>query len=141
MSDITDNIVTGLGFKQGQNVCEMGYGEDVDRDFREKIALVTGRTPINASTLGDGAADVVLLWFREGDGNLTDALVDATEQLYEDQVIVLATPKTGRTGYVESSDISEAAEAAGVSQQRAISIGSDWAATQLRTPKVSKPKR
>ncbi len=127
---------------QGQNVWEMGYGEDVDMDFREQITLVTGRMPINASTAGDGSADAVLLWFREEDGDLIDAVVNATELTGEDQMIFLATPKTGRDGSVESSAISEAAEAAGVSQQRSpISIGLDWAGTQLRTPKLSKPGR
>ena len=49
----------------------------------------------------------MVLWFRDDDGDLTDALVDATTYIEEGGAIWLLTPKTGRDGYVEPSDISK----------------------------------
>ena len=43
-------------------------------------------------------------------------LVDAIAPLADDGVIWLLTPKRGRAGYVEPSDIAEAASIAGLSQ-------------------------
>ena len=51
----------------------------------------------------------MVLWFRDDDGDLTDALVDATTMIDDGAPIWLLTPKTGRDGYVEPSDINEAA--------------------------------
>ena len=53
--------------------------------------------------------DAVILWWRDGDGDLVDELVDALTYLTEDGAIWLFTPKVGRAGYVESSDIQDAA--------------------------------
>ncbi|EUA65775.1 hypothetical protein I553_8057 [Mycobacterium xenopi 4042] len=44
----------------------------------------------------DEVVDVVLLWWREGDGDLVDTLMDAIASLAEDGVIWVLTPKTGR---------------------------------------------
>jgi len=57
----------------------------------------------------DDVVDVVLLWWRDGDGDLVDALVDALAPLADNGVIWLLTPKAGRQDHVEPSDISEAA--------------------------------
>jgi hypothetical protein len=50
-------------------------------------------------------------------------------------MIWLLTPKTGRDGYVEPSDISDAAQTAGLSQTKSISVGKEWSGTRLATPK------
>ena len=64
----------------------------------------------------DEVVDVVLLWYRDDDGDLVDVLVDAIAPLADDGFIWLLTPKRGRDGYVEPSDIAEAAPTAGLSQ-------------------------
>ncbi len=86
-------------------------------------------------------ADAVVLWFREDDGDLTDALVDAIAYMEEGGSILLLTPKTGRDGYVEPSDIGEAATTAGLSQTKSISAGKDWVGSRLITPKAAAKKR
>jgi hypothetical protein len=67
-------------------------------------------------------------------------LVDAIGPLAEDGVIWLLTPKRGRDGYVEPSDISEAAPTAGLSQTSIVSVGPDWAGARL-APRRSRPER
>ena len=49
----------------------------------------------------DEVADVVILWWREDDGDLVDALVDAIASLADEGVVWLLLPKSGRPGHVE----------------------------------------
>ena len=83
----------------------------------------------------------MVLWFRDEDGDLTDVLVDAISYVEEGGSILLLTPKTGRDGYVEPSDISEAATTAGLSAAKSVSVGKDWSGSRLVTPKAAKSKR
>ncbi|MBT2488909.1 DUF3052 domain-containing protein [Streptomyces sp. ISL-96] len=130
------NPAVRLGFVPGQVVQEIGYDEDVEQELREGIEAITGQEIVDEDY--DDVADVVLLWFRDEDGDLTDALVDAIGLLEEGGVVLLLTPKTGRDGYVEPSDISEAAQTAGFSQTKTFSAGKDWSAGRLVTPKAGK---
>ena len=98
-----------LGIKPGQVVQEIGY---------------------------DDVVDVVLLWWRDGDGDLVDALVDALTPLADGGYIWLLTPKAGRDNHVEPSDIGEAAPTAGLSQTSSLSAGRDWLGTRLVAPKA-----
>jgi hypothetical protein len=68
-------------------------------------------------------------------------LVDATTYIEEGGSILLLTPKTGRDGYVEPSDIAEAATTAGLSATKSVSVGKDWSGSRLLTPKGAKTKR
>ncbi|MEU3772731.1 DUF3052 domain-containing protein [Streptomyces sp. NPDC032472] len=138
-ADHAESLAARLGFQSEQVVQEIGYDDDVDQEFREEIEELIGNDLVDEDY--DDVADAVLLWFRNEDGDLTDALVDATELLEDAALILLLTPKTGRPGYVEASDISEAAETAGLSQTRPVSVGKEWAASKLVTPKVAKSKR
>ncbi|MET8541266.1 DUF3052 domain-containing protein [Kitasatospora sp. NPDC004799] len=131
------NPATRLGFEEGQIVQELGYDEDTDQDLREGIEEITGEELVDEDY--DDVADAVLLWHRDDDGDLTDALVDALEYLAEGGLIWLMTPKTGRDGHIEASDISDAAKTAGLSQTSSINIVKDWAATRLAT-KSTPPK-
>jgi hypothetical protein len=79
--------------------------------------------------------DVVLLWWRDDDGDLFDALSDALTTLADGGHIWLLTPKAGRDGHVEPSDIGEAAQTAGLSQTSSISAAREWSGTRLVTPK------
>ncbi|MFB7457863.1 MULTISPECIES: DUF3052 domain-containing protein [unclassified Streptomyces] len=128
-----------LGFQPGQVVQEIGYDDDVDQDLREAIEEAIGSELVDEDY--DDVADAVVLWFRDDDGDLTDVLVDATTYIEEGGAILLFTPKTGRAGYVEPSDISEAATTAGLSASKSVSVGKDWSGSRLATPKAAKPKK
>ncbi|MEV7418293.1 DUF3052 domain-containing protein [Streptomyces sp. NPDC089919] len=130
------SLAARLGFQSDQVVQEIGYDEDVDQDFRDAVEELIGNDLVDEDY--DDVADAVLLWFRDEDGDLTDTLVDATELVEDSALILLLTPKTGRDGYVEPSDISEAATTAGLSQTKSVSVGKDWAASRLVTPKSAK---
>jgi hypothetical protein len=88
----------------------------------------------------DEVIDVVLMWFRNEDGDLVDMLVDAIGPLAEDGVIWLLTPKRGRDGYVEPSDISEAAPPRGCPRPRSSPSDRNWAGARL-APRRSRPER
>ena len=89
----------------------------------------------------DEVVDVVLLWYREDDGDLADVLVDAIAPLADDGFIWLLTPKRGRDGYVEPSDIAEAASIAGLSQTSIATVGHDWSAARLVGRKSREARR
>ncbi|MEW2545044.1 DUF3052 domain-containing protein [Streptomyces sp. NPDC047002] len=133
------NQAARLGFEPGQVVQEIGYDDDVEPELRESIEAVTGQDLVDEEY--DDVADAVLLWFRDEDGDLTDALVDAIGLIEDGGVIWLLTPKTGRDGYVEPSDINEAAQTAGLSQTKSVNAGKDWTGSRLVTPKTAKSKR
>ncbi|WP_328298463.1 DUF3052 domain-containing protein [Streptomyces sp. NBC_00435] len=137
-ADHAENLAARLGFQSEQVVQEIGYDDDVDQEFRDAVEdHVTELVDEDY----DDVADAVLLWFREDDGDLTDALVDATELVEDGALILLVTPKTGKDGFVEASDISEAAETAGLSLAKGAPVGKEWTATKLATPKTAKSKR
>lgn len=127
-----------LGLETGQVVQELGYDDDVDQDLRESIEELTGTELVDEDY--DDVADVVLMWFREDseDGDLTDSLVDAQEYLVEGGLVWLLTPKTGREGHVEASDIADAAQTAGLSQTSTAAVSKEWSAVRLATPKAAK---
>ncbi|MEE1787850.1 DUF3052 domain-containing protein [Streptomyces sp. SP17BM10] len=130
------NPAARLNFEEGQIVQELGYDEDTDQDLREGIEEITGTDLVDEDY--DDVADAVLLWHRDDDGDLTDALVDALEYLAEGGLIWLLTPKTGRAGHIEASDIADAAKTAGLSQTSSIAVAKDWAATRLATKSAPK---
>ncbi|MBB6349459.1 DUF3052 domain-containing protein [Nonomuraea muscovyensis] len=122
-----------LGLKPGQVVQEIGWDEDVDDELRDSIEDLTGNELLDEET--DDVVDVVLLWWRDGDGDLFDVLSDAMRALADGGQIWLLTPKAGREGHVEPSDIGEDATTAGLSQTSSISAAPDWSGTRLVTPK------
>ena len=91
---------------------ELGYDEDVDDDFRLAIEDLVG-SELEEEDF-DGVADAVVLWWREGDGDLIDDLVDALTNLADRGFVVLLSPKAGRENHVDASDIEEAAVTAGL---------------------------
>jgi len=133
------NPAARLGFQPEQVVQEIGYDDDVDQELREAIEEFIGSQLVDEEY--DDVADAVVLWFRDEDGDLTDVLVDATTYIEEGGSILLLTPKTGRTGYVEPSDISESATTAGLSASKSVSVGKDWSGSRLVTPKAARSKR
>ncbi len=122
-----------LGFKPDTVIQELGWDEDVDETLRSDIETRTGSALVDGD-IGD-VVDGVILWWRDGDGDLVDGLVDCLQDIVEGGGIWLLTPKVGRPGYVENADISEAAPVAGLATTSTFSASADWAATRLSTPK------
>jgi hypothetical protein len=125
-----------LGFTKGMVVQELGWDEDTDDAVR--VAL---EDAIDADLVdGDygNVVDAVVLWWRDDDGDLVDALVDALTDLVGGGAIWLLTPKVGRTGAVDPADIAEAAPIAGLSQTTTAAVSKDWAATRLIAPKSTR---
>jgi hypothetical protein len=125
-----------LGVSAGQVVQEIGYDGDCDDDLRAGVVSLTGAQLVDEDY--DDVVDVTLLWWREDDGDLVDALVDAITVLADQGVIWLLTPKPGRDGHVESSDISDAAPTAGLQATSTISASPEWQGTRLVAPKASR---
>jgi hypothetical protein len=119
-------------------VMEMGYDDDVDQDFRDQLIDRCGEL-VDEDT--DEVVDAVLLWYRDGDGDFVDLLVDALGPLADNGVVWLLTPKAGREGHVEPSEISEAAPTAGLQQTSTLSAGKDWSAARLVAPRIGRAKR
>jgi hypothetical protein len=128
-----------LGIEPGAIVMEIGYDEDCDETLRTAVVGRAGAEVIGADS--DEVVDVVLLWWREGDDDLVDVLVDALGPLADSGVLWLLTPKVGRAGHVEPSDINEAAPTAGLQQTTSISAGRDWSGTRLVVPKSDRSRR
>jgi Protein of unknown function (DUF3052) len=125
----TTSVVDRLGIETGMVVQELGYDDDVDHGLRDVIEERLDDEMVDEDS--DEVVDLVLLWFREDDGDLVDALVDAIAPLADNGTIWLLTPKRGRTGYVEPSDIAEAAPTAGLSQTSLLPVGPDWTGARL----------
>ena len=125
-----------MGFEKGQLVLEVGYDSDCDENLRQQIANLTGTKIIENET--NEVVDAVMIWFREEDGDLTDELVDALAYLSEDGPIWVLTPKVGRDGHVEPSDIQDAANTAGLSQTSTIAVAPNWTATKIVHRKAKK---
>src|SRR5690606_1035620 len=130
------SLAERLGVKPGQVVQEIGSDDDVDEELREPVEAVTGNELVDEDY--DDVVDVVLLWWREDDGDLFEGLTDAMVPLTSGGDIWLLTPKAGREGHVEPSDIGEAAQTAGLSQTSSISAAKEWSGTRLVAPKVRK---
>jgi hypothetical protein len=113
-------------------VLEVGHDDDVDPALRDAVIERAG-TPLSEDD-SDDVVDVVLLWFREDDGDLVDLLMDARTRLDAAGSIWVLTPKAGRDGHVEPSDIIDAAPTAGLSQTSTVQAGQDWTASRLVVP-------
>jgi hypothetical protein len=131
-----------LGIEPGQVVQVIGADDrdEIDPDLLDDVEVRTGLESIYSDDT-DEVVDVVLLWWREGDGDLVDALVDCITNLGDSGVIWLLTPKAGRDGHVEPSDIDEAAPTAGLSSTRSTSAAPDWSGTRLVAPKAARAKQ
>jgi hypothetical protein len=123
-----------LGIKPGQVVQELGYDTDTDEQLRQAITAVDGVELVDEDY--EDVVDVVLMWWRDDDGDLVDALVDALTPLADGGYIWLLTPKAGRPGHVEPSDIGEAAPTAGLAQTSSVSAARDWSGSRLVAPKA-----
>lgn len=123
-----------LGLTKGMVVQELGWDSDTDDHLRVAIEDAIDSDMVD----GDygNVVDVVLLWWRDEDGDLVDGLVDSLTDLVGGGVIWLLTPKVGRAGAVDPADITEAAPIAGLALTTTAAVSKDWAATRLVTPKT-----
>lgn len=122
-----------LGFRPGQVVQEFGYDDDVDHDLRTAVENLTGNDLVDEDV--EEVVDSAIYWWRDDDGDLVDALVDALTNLADGGVIWLLTPKSGRDGHVEPSEIEEAAPTAGLHATSTVSACRDWTGTRLASPR------
>jgi len=125
-----------LGLQSGLTVQEMGYDDDVDEALRAGIEAVVGSELVDEDF--DDVVDVVIMWWREDDGDLVDGLVDAIGPLTDHGVVWLMTPKPGRDGHIDAEDIADAAPTAGLQQTSTISAGNNWQGTRLVAPRAKR---
>jgi len=129
-------VALRMGFAKGEIVLEVGYGPDCDDELRTQIKEIVGTDFLENST--NEVVDAVLLWFRQDDGDLVDELMDALTYLTETGPIWVLTPKVGRDGHVEPSDIQDAAPICGLNQTSTLAVAKDWTATRLVARKGGK---
>ena len=127
-------VADRLGIKHGMVVQELGWDEDTDDELRVAIEDALDADMVDGEH--GNVVDAVVLWWREEDGDLVDGLVDSISDVAGGGVIWLLTPKVGRPGTVAASEISEAAQVAGLSQTTSASVSKDWQATRLVAPKT-----
>ena len=132
------SLADRFGIEPGMVVMEMGYDDDVDEDLRDTLIDRCGEL-VDEDT--DEVVDAVLLWWRDGDGDLVETLIDALGPLTDNGVVWLLTPKAGRDGHVEPSDINESAPTAGLQQTSTVNAGKDWTASRLVTPRGARSKQ
>jgi hypothetical protein len=135
---VSAGVALKLGIATGAVVQEIGWDDDCDEELRGIITGCSGSEMVDED-YGD-VVDAVVIWWREGDGDLVDALVDALTPLTDHGFIWLLTPKAGRDGHVEPSDISEAAPTAGLQQTATISASADWNGARLVAPRTARSK-
>jgi len=119
-------------------VQELGWDEDTDDDLRADIEDAIGAEMLDDDA--DDVIDMVLLWWRDDDGDLVDELMDVISPLADDGFVWVVSPKTGNTGYVDPSEIAEAATTAGLTQTSVVNLG-EWSGSRLVQPKARPGKR
>jgi hypothetical protein len=135
----SSDIAGKLGIEPGMVVQELGWDSDVDEVVRDAVEERAGDDLLDEDA--DEVIDVVLMWWRGGDGDLADALINAIGPLEESGVIWVLSPKTGRSGHVEPSEIAEAAQTAGLAQTSNVTISEGWAGSRLVAPRTVRSRR
>jgi len=118
-----------MGIQPGFLVLQRGFGDDCDDAISKEIAEVCG-----SALLGEDSqevVDAVITWYRDGDDDLVDELVDCLTYLTDGGAIWLLTPKVGRDGHVEASEIQDSAPTSGLSLTTTFQASKDWIATRL----------
>lgn len=124
-----------LGLTPGMVVQELGWDDDVDAELRDDVMDIIEADMIDEAV---EAVDVVLLWWRDDDGDVVDGLVDATTDLADGGCIWLLTPKVGRPQFIEPSDLAEGATTAGLALTRTVNVSPDWQAHRVVRPKSAR---
>ncbi len=117
-----------FGLSKGQVVQEIGWDNDVDESVRTAIMDAIDAEMVEEA---DDAVDVVVLWWRDDDGDLVDGLVDSLTDLGPDGYVLILTPKVGRPGAVDPADLEEGAATAGMALTSTANAGNDWQAHKV----------
>lgn len=125
-----------MGIQSGFLVLQRGYADDSDSQLSKEVAETSGNELLDEDSRE--VVDAVITWWREDDGDLVDELVDCLTYLTDGGQVWLLTPKVGRDGHVEPSDIQDAAPTAGLSLTSTIQVSKDWNATRLVARKSGK---
>lgn len=123
------NLLEELGLSTDSLVQEIGVDDDVDDALRDALDERLAEPLLDEDE--QEVVDAVLLWFREGEDDLTEALMDALTTLEEDGVVWLMTPRPGRDGAVAPVEIQDAATDAGLHVTSSAGVSADWSATRL----------
>ncbi|GAA0190325.1 DUF3052 domain-containing protein [Glutamicibacter creatinolyticus] len=118
-----------MGFKEEDLIQELGYDDDVDYDLRDSIEDLIGSELLTEED--HDVVDAVIYWWRDGDGDLADALMDALASLEDDGVVWLLTPKQGREGHVSPTLVQQDAPTAGLHMTNAEGVSKEWSAIRL----------
>ena len=111
-----------LGIKAGHTVQEVGWDDDCDSAISEAVEDAIGADLLDEDSYE--LCDVVLLWWRDDDGDLVDELVDAVRPLADHGRIWLLSPAAGTKGELAPGVVSESAQLAGLVQTKAERLGS-----------------
>ena len=133
-----DQVAGQLELTEGMLVQEVGWDSDCDESISEAVEDAVGSELLEDDT--DEVVDAVLLWWRSGDGDLVDRLMDVVTPLTDTGSVWVFTPKTGLDGHVEPAVIAESAQTAGMLQTRTAALG-DWAGSRLTLRKNSAPRK
>ncbi|MEE1617336.1 DUF3052 domain-containing protein [Brachybacterium sp. J153] len=125
----SSSAAEALSFTTGQIVQEFGYDDDVDLDLRDAIEDLIGADLEDEDS--QEIVDGVILWWRDGDGDLTDAMVDTLATLAPGAPVWVLVPKAGRDGHVLPAEIQESAGTAGLRVMSTVSLAADWTGTRL----------
>jgi len=123
------SVVSRLGITPGMVVQEFGYDADVCEALRAGVEAASGEKLVDED-FGD-VTDAAIVWFRRGDDDLADLLMDVQSLLDSGSQVVLLTPKSGRDGYVVASEVEEGSSLAGLHATSSFVVDADWAATVL----------
>ncbi|MDV8001927.1 DUF3052 domain-containing protein [Rhodococcus sp. IEGM 1408] len=126
--DGADQVAGQLELTKDMLVSEVGWDSDCDESISEAVEDAVGSELLEEDT--DEVVDAVILWWRDGDGDLVDRLMDVVTPLAEEGSVWVLTPKTGTDGHVEPSVIAESAQTAGMLQTRTAALG-EWAGSRL----------
>ena len=119
-------------------VQEVGWDDDCDSSISEAIEDIIGSALLEDTSYD--VCDAILFWWRDGDGDLTDDLVDVVAPLSDGGVVWLTTPKTGQPDAVDPAEIAESARTAGLSQTSTSAVN-DWIVTRLVQARHGAPRR
>ena len=111
-----------LGIKAGHTVQEVGWDDVCDSAISEAVEDAIGADLLDEDSYE--LCDVVLLWWRDDDGDLVDELVDAVRPLADHGRIWLLSPAAGTKGELAPGVVSESAQLAGLVQTKAERLGS-----------------
>ncbi|WP_234988015.1 DUF3052 domain-containing protein [Demequina sp. NBRC 110056] len=128
-STIDAGVIDRFGFERGMIIQEFGYDDDADEALRTAIEDLTGED-LADEDFGD-VTDGALVWFRDGDEDLADMLMDVQSLLDDGASVWLLTPKAGTTGHVLPGEVQESSSLAGLHATSTFVVGEGWSCTQL----------